>query len=146
MITTDGFKTNLSYTSLNGFGLGYASYNSSAAWASDDSVYFSSQAPTAGAVRVLKTTDFGATWAVASTGLPDVPVNQVVPDTSDTTGKTLYAATWIGVCVTHDGGTSWALFGAGLPTVQVSSLAVSPTTHKLRAATYGRGVWEVMLP
>ena len=144
IITTDGFKS-LNYVALNGLGLGYASYNSSAAWAADDSVYFSSQAPTIGAVRVLKTGDFGNTWSAASSGLPDVPVNQVVTDTTDPTGKTLYAATWIGVYASTDGGANWTQFGAGLPTVQVSSVSVSPATHTLRAATYGRGVWEAPL-
>ena len=142
VITTDNFH-HLNYVSLNNLGLGYASFNSSAAWAPNDSVYFSSQAPTVGAVRVLKTADYGATWSGASNGLPDVPVNQVIADNADTTGNTLYAATWIGVYVTKDGGSSWSLFGAGLPTVQVSSIAISPVSHKLRAATYGRGVWEI---
>lgn len=144
VLTTDSFH-HVTYVQLNSLGLGYASYNSSAAWAPNDAVYFSSQAPTVGAVRVLKTNDFGKTWAAAVAGLPDVPVNQVIADNADATGQTLYAATWIGVYVTHDGGASWTQFGAGLPTVQISSLSISSNTHKLRAATYGRGIWEVQL-
>ena len=143
VITTDSFKTTLNYVSLNGLGLGYASYNSSAAWALDDSIYFSSQSPTIGAVRVLKTKDLGKHWTAAANGLPDVPVNQIIADNADTSGRTLYAATWIGVYVSKNGGTSWKQCGAGLPTVQVSSLSISPSSHKLRAATYGRGIWEI---
>ncbi len=147
VITTDGFRTNKNfhYVSLNNLGLGYASFNSSAAWTNADTIYFSSQAPTAGAVRVLTTADYGTTWKAASNGLPDVPVNQVVADNTDATGKTLYAATWIGVYATHDGGANWAQIGAGLPVVQVSSIELSPNGTTLRAATYGRGIWTLQV-
>jgi hypothetical protein len=38
---------------------------------------------------------------------------------------------------------SWALFSQGLPEAAVVDLAVHPLTRLLRAATHGRGVWEI---
>lgn len=147
VITTDGFATdqNFNYVALNGLGLGYNSFNASSAWTWSDEIYFASQSPNFGVTRVVKTADAGANWSAAATGLPDVPVNQVLADHNDRTGKTLYAATWIGVYVTRDGGQTWNQFGAGLPVVQVSSLDLSSNGKTLRAATYGRGVWVINL-
>lgn len=145
-ITTDAFGKRIGYTPLNKLGLGYASYNSSSLWTNADTIFFSSESPTIGATRILKTSDFGQSWTAAANGLPDVPVSQVIADNRDKTGNTLYAATWIGVYQSLDGGNSWTQYGAGLPSVRVSSLAISPGGQQLRAATFGRGIWTIPLP
>ncbi len=80
---------------------------------------------------------------MAQNGLPDVPISRIIVDPRDASGNTVYAATWIGVYRTTDGGANWSLFGAGLPRVEVSDLYIAPDGSFLRAATYGRGVWEV---
>src|SRR5437660_7326307 len=61
-------------------------------------------------------------FATRRHGLPDVPLRKIVVDTTDSSGDTVYAATWIGVYRTTDGGAHWTLFGAGLPRVDVSDL------------------------
>src|SRR5205814_896448 len=54
----------------------------------------------------------------------------------------------VGVFVSTDDGASWSEFGSGLPNVVVTGLQtfVSGNTRKLRASTYGRGMWQIDLP
>ncbi len=130
-------------------------YNSSVVWGKDanglDNVlYVASEAPAAtpGLIRVVKSLDGGGTWQAAGSdaqGLPALPISKLLLDPSDVSGQTVYAATWLGVYRTSDGGASWALVGAGLPQVRVTDLYLFPNGQKLRASTWGRGVWEVSL-
>ena len=57
--------------------------------------------------------------------------------------NTVYAATFLGVYRTTDGGAHWSRFGAGLPFVEVDDIDASPDGSFLRAASFGRGVWEI---
>lgn len=84
------------------------------------------------------------TWTNISTGIPQVPVNGFIVDSTNTT--TLYAGTDIGVYVSTNGGTSWAPFGTGLPRVAVFDLALTNSSpRKLRVATHGKGMYEISL-
>jgi hypothetical protein len=98
-----------------------------------------------GAGHVWKTTNAGATWTDVGIGLPDAPANAIVVD--PTSNTTLYVGTDVGVYVTQDGGVTWNLYGSGLPNVAVFDLKAfnSGGVGKLRAATHGRGVWEIPL-
>jgi photosystem II stability/assembly factor-like uncharacterized protein len=124
---------------------GYAGFNTSSAWADNNKIYLASENPNANSIRLVKSTNGGATWAAANAGLPDVPINRILVDPNDATGNTVYAATWIGVYRTTNGGASWSLFGAGLPRVEVSDLYIPSDGRVLRISTYGRGVWEINL-
>ena len=55
----------------------------------------------------------------------------------------LFVGTDVGVYV-KDGTNNWAPYNTGLPNVVVTELEVLYTggTNKLRAGTYGRGLWE----
>jgi photosystem II stability/assembly factor-like uncharacterized protein len=138
--TTD--FTTWSRTFLIGLVPGWQGFNSSTAWTMTGALYVSSESPIPGSARVARTADNGATWQRADSGLPDVPVHQVAIDPSDAAGKTLYAATSLGVFRTTDQGANWTLFGSGLPTVRVLGLHVNSDGSVIRAATYGRGGWE----
>ncbi|MDE2219125.1 MAG: hypothetical protein KGJ52_01995 [Gammaproteobacteria bacterium] len=144
LISQDG-GSSWSLTQLTAAVPGYNAFNSSAAWAGKSTLYYSSESTASGVVRVVKTTDFGATWSAADNGLPDAAVHELAADRRDRSGNTLYAATDIGLYWTQDGGANWALYGAGLPNVAVEGVYVSPEGEFLRIATYGRGVWEVDL-
>jgi hypothetical protein len=85
------------------------------------------------------------TWAAASNGLPNVPIQKLLAAPNDLSGNTVYAATWLGVYRTTNGGLSWSQFGAGLPTVEVSDLYMPADGSFLRASTYGRGMWDLPL-
>jgi hypothetical protein len=113
---------------------------SSVAWGSGDVLYVGSITP---GRPVVKTTNLGVTWTKATAGLPLVEINKLLADWRDSTGNTVYAATALGVYRTTNGGASWSRFGAGMPLVNVKDLHLSADGKLLRAATYGRGVWEL---
>ena len=129
---------------------GWQGYNANIAWANNSLLYVCSESPFTGAVRVAKSTDGGTTWTGANgsglNALPDVPVTKVAVDPGDSTGNTVYAATWLGVYKTSNGGASWSVFGTGLPQGRATDLWVAPDSTSLRVATWGRGVWEISVP
>ncbi|HYL06259.1 MAG TPA: hypothetical protein VE075_09470 [Thermoanaerobaculia bacterium] len=84
------------------------------------------------------------TWQPAGNGIPDVPVNAFVIDPANT--RHLFAGTDVGVFYSQDGGAQWLPFSNGLPRVPVFDLAFQGAQHVLRAATHGRGIWEITPP
>jgi Putative peptidoglycan binding domain len=77
----------------------------------------------------------------------DTPVNAAVVDVD----RTVYVGTDVGVWkgVPNTAATpptwAWSQFSDGLPEVPVVDLVIGPSPHLLRAATHGRGVWELNL-
>ena len=139
--TSDAAQTWTS-RSLTALAAGWPGFNATLAYVSNTTLYVGNEAPIGTAIRVIKSTDGGASWANASTGLPPVPTTKLIVSPRDESGNTLYAGTWLGVYETTDGGASWHLFGNGLPMVVVSDLYMPPDGSYLRVSTYGRGVWE----
>jgi hypothetical protein len=98
--------------------------------------------------HVYRSTDFGAHWLNVSANLPDVPVSAVVVDPND--ANTIYVGTDTGVyftqaitqCAQQD---CWQQHGATLPNTVVTALAADGATGLLRAATRGRGAWQIPL-
>ena len=150
LLTADGgtswTEVLLGSTGSDGQNIGWFGFNANVAWANNNLLYICSEAQAAGATRVAKSTNGGATWSAAATGLPDVPVTKLAVDLGDALGNTVYAATWLGVYRTTNGGVNWSLFGTGLPQGRASDLWVAPDSSTLRVATWGRGVWEIFAP
>lgn len=101
---------------------------------------------------VYRTIDGGASWTNITSNLPNAPANSVVVDPNDR--NTVYVAQDTGVYVTRNiesceetTQSCWSLFGRDLPNAPVTKLRVFnyQNTSYLRAATYGRGIWEVPL-
>lgn len=105
--------------------------------------------------HVWKTTNAGATWTDFSgsppNALPDAPVNTIVIDSgASLSNGTVYVGTDVGVFASSTGSPTWAEAGPAsgqggfLPNVAVTSLQIfnSGGLKRLRAATYGRGIWE----
>ncbi|MDB5354914.1 MAG: hypothetical protein JWN24_1367 [Phycisphaerales bacterium] len=90
----------------------------------------------------------GAAWHSAGLAAAtlDVPCHAIVvdPDHPDIVYLGSDVGVWKG---TKTGATSWtwALFSPGLPEAAVTDLAVQSRARLLRAATHGRGVWEIAL-
>jgi len=94
---------------------------------------------------VYQTTNGGTSWTNISTGLPTIPCNTIVQNKLNTTTDELYVGTDFGVYF-KNGSNNWVLFNTGLPNVVIGELEIwygaTTATSKLRAATYGRGLWE----
>lgn len=109
-------------------------------------VVFESRAGFTGALpahNVRRSTDGGTTWADASNGLPDIPVNAVIFD--PTFPNQLWAGTDVGMYLSTNGGNTWIPYNQGVPNVAIFSLAANHRTHKILACTHGRGAFELNL-
>ncbi|MBL8299731.1 MAG: hypothetical protein JNN30_15450 [Rhodanobacteraceae bacterium] len=106
-------------------------------------IYVSSVAPNATKTHLWRSSNGGASWSpIDGGGFPTgIPVNAVSVD--PTTSTTLYAATHLGAYTSTDSGTTWSRLGAGMPLVNVTDLYVSRDGTLVRAATFGRSVWEL---
>jgi len=96
--------------------------------------------------RVYQTTNGGTSWTNISGGLPELPVNCVIQDKQKTDNVVIYVGTDVGVYVKIDND-DWMPFFDGLPNVVVSELDIyydenNSENSKIRAATFGRGMWE----
>ncbi len=94
--------------------------------------------------HVFRSADGGASWADISGNLPNVPANDVAID-PDVAGK-LYAGTDVGVFVSTNEGGTWTPLGSGLPRVTVTSVRLHKPSRTLRAATFGRSAWDILVP
>jgi hypothetical protein len=105
--------------------------------------------------HLYRSTDFGAHWLNLSANLPDAPANAIVVDPND--ANTVYIALDTGVYVTQAVTTCpttncWSVLGIALPNSPIIALAIGPNLPVgdgrrglLRAATYGRGLWQTPL-
>ncbi len=91
---------------------------------------------------VVKTTDFGTTWTDISSNLPKVPVNDIFIDEEN--AGVMYLGNDFGVYRTDNSGESWERMNNGMPFVPVLDFDCFnfDDTRLLRAATYGRGIFE----
>jgi len=102
-------------------------------------IYVTMSNYTAGS-KVYKSTNGGASWTNISGTLPNVPANCIIYQKGSPEG--LYVGMDVGVYYRDNITNAWALVGTGLPNVIVEELEIKYDTGKLRAATYGRGLWE----
>ena len=106
-----------------------------------------------GVPHVWKTADAGLSWTDVTGNLPDAPADSLLIDPDN--HQLIYAGTDVGVFSAEITGpsVSWQPVGASiiaprlLPSVPVNELAIfkSGALKLLRAATYGRGAWELVL-
>jgi len=88
-------------------------------------------------------------WTNVSTGLPPIPVYTVVENKQSKTELQLFAGTELGIFL-KKGDEDWVPYTNGLPNVRIGELEMYYDAHpgksRLRAATYGRGLWETPVP
>ena len=98
------------------------------------------------AKKVWKSTDLGLNWEELEGELSGLPINSIVYDTTGT--QALYAGSDMGVFHYDIADSIWTNYSSGLPaSVRVTELELYPGTsaadpQRLRAGTYGRGMWE----
>lgn len=90
--------------------------------------------------KVFYSTNGGLTWTNYSTGLPNLPANCIV-FTKNSPGA-VYVGMDFGVYYRELSMSSWVPYNTGLPNVWVNDMEIYYPTNKLRAATFGRGIWE----
>lgn len=105
-----------------------------------------------GDATVYRSMDGGATWQNINSNLPLAPKNSILVDPND--ANTVYLAGDTGVYATTNVNSCsdntqncWSVFGTSLPNVPVTQLTTfnEGSTSVLRAATYGRGIWQIGL-
>lgn len=87
---------------------------------------------------LYKTTDYGATWAKITTGIPDTAFTRVVRE-DDARKDLLFAGTETGLFISWDGGKNWSSFQLNLPVTPITDLRIHQ--GDLIAATSGRSFW-----
>lgn len=90
--------------------------------------------------KVYRSEDAGETWENMSMNLPNLPVNCVEIERSSVGG--VYVGTDVGVYYWDSSLSEWEPFMTGLPNVIVNELEIQEDAEMIRAATYGRGIWE----
>lgn len=90
--------------------------------------------------KVFSSTDGGVSWTNVSGTLPNIPCNTIVVQ-PNSNGE-LYLGTDLGVYYKNNSMGDWTPFQAGLPNVIVNELEIVTSLNTIRAATFGRGVWQ----
>jgi PKD repeat protein len=93
-----------------------------------------------GGEKVYFSDNGGDYWENYSDGLPNVPANCIVYE--ENSNNALYVGTDLGIYYRNSNMAQWTNYRQGLPNVIVNELEIQYNVNKIRAATYGRGVWE----
>ncbi|MCK6641452.1 MAG: PKD domain-containing protein [Bacteroidia bacterium] len=91
--------------------------------------------------KVYWSNDAGATWVNISNGLPNIPANCItaIPGTGN---NLIFVGMDAGVYYRSDNSNGWQPYFYALPLAPISDFEYFAPSNKLRASTYGRGVWE----
>ncbi|MFK8038079.1 MAG: GEVED domain-containing protein [Crocinitomicaceae bacterium] len=93
--------------------------------------------------KVYISTNQGASWTNITHNLSNMPIRKVVIDHLPT--PNIYLGAEIGVYTMPLNGSSWSLYNSDLPNMAIEDLEVMWGTNTIRAATWGRGLWEYSL-
>lgn len=89
---------------------------------------------------LFKTIDFGKTWTLIVTGIPDGSYCRCIRNDPKRKGL-LYAGTETGIYLSADDGAHWQSFNLNLPLTPVHDIQVQTTWNDLVIATHGRSFW-----
>ena len=93
--------------------------------------------------KVYLSHDQGLTWENITHNLGNMPIRSVVIDHTD--NSAIYLGAEIGVYTKNMLDNTWQLFNEELPNTSVLELEIVYGSNTLRAATWGRGLWESKL-
>ncbi|MFT4535299.1 MAG: photosystem II stability/assembly factor-like uncharacterized protein [Saprospiraceae bacterium] len=90
--------------------------------------------------RIFRSTDGGVTWADITFNLNAMPIRTVVIDHTD--DKNIYLGAEIGIYKMPWNNNQYELWSDNMPTTTIEELEIVYGSNMLRAATWGRGLWE----
>ena len=90
--------------------------------------------------KVFRSINGGASWINITHNIGDIPVHTVVID--HTNNPKIYIGTEVGVYYMPLDGNNWVLYSPDLPNVAIEELEINYGANTLKAATWGRGLWE----
>jgi photosystem II stability/assembly factor-like uncharacterized protein len=93
--------------------------------------------------KIYITTNSGLTWQNITYNLGNMPIYCVVIDQTDT--STIYVGAAIGIYKKAMSETTWSLYNENLPNVAIEDLEINYGSNTIKAASWGRGLWEYSL-
>jgi hypothetical protein len=90
--------------------------------------------------KVYRSINGGSSWTNITFNIGDIPVHTVVID--HTSNPYIYIGTEVGVYYMPLDGDRWILYNTNLPNVAVEELEINYGANTIKAATWGRGLWE----
>ena len=106
-------------------------------------IYASRYAVAESTYHVMKSDDNGRNWVRITGNLPRLAGNAIA--FQEGTDEGIYVAMDQGVYYKDNTMSQWVRYGQALPNAVVFDMKIDYTGGKLKAATHGRGVWEVEL-
>ncbi len=99
--------------------------------------------------HIFKSTNMGKSWLQIDGNLPNIPVNSIILHPENE--SVIFAGTDIGVYVSYNDGKDWSIYGKNLPRTPITDFKFHTNrlffpTLTLRAASYGRSIWEIEVP
>ncbi|MEI7803390.1 MAG: glycosyl hydrolase, partial [Bacteroidota bacterium] len=89
---------------------------------------------------LLKTTDYGETWSMITSGLPQNIYTRCIREDNHRQGL-LFAGTETGIYFSTDDGANWHTLQCNLPITPVMDIQIHPEENDLVIATHGRSFW-----
>lgn len=93
--------------------------------------------------KIFISHNLGGTWTNISYNLGNMPIRSILID--HTQDRNIYVGAEIGVYTMPMNGNNWIDYSAGLAKTTVRDLEIQYGSNVLRAATWGRGLWEYTL-
>tara|TARA_B100000959_G_scaffold259736_1_gene295583 strand:+ start:6 stop:2825 length:2820 start_codon:yes stop_codon:yes gene_type:complete len=90
--------------------------------------------------KVFMTIDGGNSWSNITYNLVDLPIHSVVIDHTDSAN--IYLGGEMGVYTKTMNGNNWSLYNPALPNATIEELEIVYGSNTIKAATWGRGLWE----
>ena len=90
--------------------------------------------------KVFITSDGGNSWSNITYNLNDMPIHSVVIDHTDISN--IYIGSEIGVYTKAINDNTWSLYNPLLPNTTIQELEIVYGSNTIKAATWGRGLWE----
>jgi hypothetical protein len=93
--------------------------------------------------KVFITKNLGTTWQNITYNLGNMPVLSVIVDHTDSSN--IYLGASIGIYKKSMNANVWSLYNPNFPNVAVKEMEINYGSNTLKAATWGRGLWEFAL-